>query len=47
MNIIINTSTIVIGGGVQVSKSFLEELKGINTHNTYHIFLSTKLEGRD
>ncbi|MCK0192657.1 glycosyltransferase [Arenibacter sp. F20364] len=45
MNIIINTSTIVIGGGVQVSKSFLEELKGIEADNTYHVFLSLKLEG--
>tara|TARA_R110002051_G_scaffold31371_2_gene71524 strand:+ start:6769 stop:7896 length:1128 start_codon:yes stop_codon:yes gene_type:complete len=44
MNIIINTSTIVIGGGVQVSKSFLEELKVINNDNTYHVFLSPKLK---
>lgn len=43
MNLIINTSNIAIGGGLQVSKSLLEELKGFND-NVYHVFLSPKLK---
>ena len=43
MNLIINTSNIVVGGGIQVSKSILEELRSFKD-NFYHVFLSAKLE---
>lgn len=43
MKIIINTSTIVIGGGIQVSKSIIEELK-VNSENEYFVFLSSFVE---
>lgn len=42
MKLIINTSNIVIGGGIQVSLSFIEELKKIS-NNEYHIFLSKEI----
>lgn len=39
MELIINTTNIKVGGGIQVSLSFIEELKKFND-NEYHIFLS-------
>ncbi|MCM4167384.1 hypothetical protein KCTC52924_02966 [Arenibacter antarcticus] len=42
MKLIINTSNIVIGGGIQVSLSFLEALIS-HPENEYHIFLSPKI----
>lgn len=39
MKLIINASNIVVGGGIQVSLSFIEELKKFDKHE-YHIFLS-------
>mgnify|MGYP000005839347 CR=1 FL=1 len=43
MKIIINTTVIVKGGGIQVAKSFLEELKD-NLEHTYFVFLSPYVE---
>ena len=40
MKIIINTSNLFVGGGVQVALSFLNELKKINRENEYHVFIS-------
>lgn len=39
MRLIVNTSNIVVGGGIQVSLSFIEELKKFED-NEYHLFLS-------
>jgi glycosyltransferase involved in cell wall biosynthesis len=39
VELIINTTNIKVGGGIQVSLSFIEELKKFND-NEYHIFLS-------
>jgi glycosyltransferase involved in cell wall biosynthesis len=39
MRLIINASNIVVGGGIQVSLSFIEELKKFKDHE-YHLFLS-------
>lgn len=39
MKLLINTSNIVVGGGIQVSLSFLEALKN-HSNNEYHVFLS-------
>ncbi|WP_352421864.1 glycosyltransferase [Proteiniphilum sp.] len=39
MKLIINTSNIVVGGGIQVSLSFIEELRKFKG-NEYHLFLS-------
>ena len=40
MKILINTSNLYVGGGLQVALSFINELKDLNTHNEYYIFLS-------
>lgn len=40
MKIIINTSNLYVGGGVQVALSFINELKALREENQYHIFLS-------
>ncbi len=40
MKLIINTSSLYVGGGIQVALSFINELKQINKNNEYHIFLS-------
>lgn len=40
MKIIINTSNLYVGGGVQVALSFINELKQLITKHEYHIFLS-------
>lgn len=42
MKIIVNTSNIVVGGGIQVSLSILNEFKKLK-ENSYYIFLSSKL----
>lgn len=42
MRLIINTSNIVVGGGIQVSLSFIEELKKFKD-NEYHLFLSAQV----
>lgn len=43
MKLIINTSNLSVGGGVQVALSFINELKSINDKNTYHIFYTKKI----
>lgn len=43
MKIIINTSNLYFGGGVQVALSFINELKNIEIKNEYHIFLSREI----
>lgn len=43
MKIIINSTVIVKGGGIQVAKSIIEELKD-NPENQYYVFLSSYLE---
>ena len=40
MNIIINTSNLYVGGGVQVALSFINELNNISAENNYHVFVS-------
>ncbi len=45
MRILINTSNIIVGGGIQVSLSVLNELKEI-TDNSYHVLLSLKLSNQ-
>jgi glycosyltransferase involved in cell wall biosynthesis len=42
MKLIINTSNIVVGGGIQVSLSLIEELKKFSK-NEYHLFLSREV----
>ncbi|MDX4036791.1 glycosyltransferase [Aliarcobacter skirrowii] len=44
MKLLINTSNLYVGGGVQVSLSFLNEIKTILNKNEYHIFLSKAIE---
>jgi len=43
MKLIINTSNLVIGGGIQVALSVLSELKNYSK-NGYHIFISSEVE---
>ena len=43
MKIIINTTVLVKGGGIQVAKSIIEELRH-NPENQYYVFLSSFLE---
>jgi len=45
MKIIVNTSNIVVGGGVQVSISVINELKFFD-ENQYYIFLSAKVKSQ-
>jgi len=40
MKLLINTSNLYFGGGVQVALSFIEELRILNGEHTFHIFLS-------
>jgi glycosyltransferase involved in cell wall biosynthesis len=42
MKLIVNTTNIVVGGGIQVSLSFIEELKKFKDHE-YHLFLSSQV----
>ena len=44
MKLIINTSNLYVGGGVQVALSFINELKELKTGNEYHIFLSKAVD---
>lgn len=44
MKLLINTSNLSVGGGVQVALSFINELKKFNLDNEYHIFLSTAID---
>lgn len=44
MKIIINTSTLYVGGGVQVAVSFLNELNTFDENNEYHIFMSKEIQ---
>lgn len=40
MKLIINTSNLYVGGGLQVAISFINELKTLQQDNEYHVFLS-------
>lgn len=40
MIILINTSILYVGGGLQIALSFLDELKQINAEHEYHVLLS-------
>ncbi len=42
MRLVVNVSNIVVGGGIQVSLSFIEELKKFK-ENEYHLFLSAQV----
>lgn len=42
MKLVVNASNIVVGGGIQVSLSFIEELKKFK-ENEYHLFLSAQV----
>lgn len=44
MKIIINTSNLYVGGGLQVALSFINELRQMNTVHEYHIFLSQAVD---
>lgn len=44
MKIIINTSNLYVGGGLQVALSFMNELKVMDTSYSYHIFLSQAID---
>ena len=44
MKILINTSNLYVGGGLQVALSFINELKELNTNHEYHIFLSLAVD---
>lgn len=46
MKIIINTSNLYVGGGVQVALSFINELKSIESKNEYYIFLSKPVDNQ-
>ena len=40
MKLLVNTATVLKGGGLQVANSFIHEIKDIPEHE-YHIFLSS------
>ena len=44
MKILINTSNLSVGGGMQVALSFINELNYLELNNEYHIFLSAAIE---
>jgi glycosyltransferase involved in cell wall biosynthesis len=44
MKLIINTSNLYVGGGLQVALSFINELKALNNSHEYFIFLSSVVE---
>ncbi len=44
MKLIINTSNLYVGGGVQVALSLISELRYINRNHDYHIFLSQVID---
>jgi glycosyltransferase involved in cell wall biosynthesis len=43
IKVLINTSNLYVGGGVQVALSFINELKELDTGNEYYIFLSQSI----
>lgn len=44
MKILINTSNLYVGGGLQVALSFINELRQMHTEHEYHIFLSQAVD---
>lgn len=44
MKILINTSNLYVGGGLQVALSFLHELRRLSTNHEYHIFISNAVD---
>lgn len=44
MKILINTSNLYVGGGLQVALSFLNELKQMEQKHEYHVFLSQAVD---
>ena len=46
MKILINTSTLNGGGGVQVALSFIEELRHMDSRHKYYIFLSKAIDAQ-
>ena len=44
MKLLINTSNLSVGGGMQVALSFINELNNFKNVNDYHIFLSSAIE---
>jgi len=44
MKIVLNTSNLYFGGGLQVALSFINELKTLNKKHNYYIFLSQALK---
>jgi len=44
MKLLINTSNLYVGGGMQVAISFIDELKRLNIDNEYHIFISINID---
>ncbi len=43
---LINTSNLYVGGGVQVALSFIKELEKLETDNEYYIFCSPEIYGQ-
>ena len=43
MKLLINTSNLYVGGGLQVALSFINELKNFESNNQYYIFLSSSV----
>jgi len=46
MKIIINTSNLYVGGGLQVALSFINELQYCNNENDYYIFMSQAIKNQ-
>lgn len=44
MKILINTSNLYVGGGLQVALSFIDELKQMEQKHEYHVFLSQAVD---
>jgi len=44
MKLIVNTSNLYVGGGLQVALSFINELKSLENSHEYYIFLSLAVE---
>ena len=43
MKLLINTSNLSVGGGLQVALSFINEIKKIINNNEYHIVMTNKI----
>ena len=43
MKLLINTSNLSVGGGLQVALSFINEIKNIINNNEYHIVMTNKI----